>query len=113
MRVASSILRAAGYRVEETVCPNEAARKVTGGLAPDLLLTGFIFKETNGIALAEQIRVRAPGLPVLIVTTGALPVPAASADCEFHVLAKPFSAASLRRAVASLLPVAAPSMQRV
>ena len=90
--------------MDDTVCPLAAVGKVAAGLKPDLLLTGFIFKETDGIALAEAIRAQLPGLPTLIVTTGALPLPVSLAQDDYRVLAKPFSAGALREAVASLLP---------
>jgi len=95
----SAMLRHAGYNVESTTSPADAVRWVHNGVAPELLLTGYIFCGTDGLELTRQIRVALPGLPVLMATTGAEQCSVDLAREGLHVLPKPFPSAALRNAI--------------
>lgn len=95
-------LRNLGYSVLTTTTPVEARRRaeqLSGAI--DLLLTDVILPEASGPALAQQISVLRPGLPVLYMSghptqlirqRGLLPE-------HVHLLRKPFTLQELARAV--------------
>ncbi len=97
--VIAGILRRSGHDVRTASDSCEAVRMVMDGLSPDLLVTGFIFSGTNGVAMAQEIRCHVPQLPVLIVTAGAENLPAAISRHGFSVLPKPFLPRELTNAV--------------
>ncbi len=97
------VLRRRGYEVEVAVRACDAVRLVLDGLQPQLLVTGFIFGDTNGIALAQDIRCYVPNLPVLLVTTGAQELPPGISRRGFTVLLKPCLPQELLEAVATAL----------
>ena len=97
--VIAAILRRSGHEVETATDSCDAVRMVVDGLHPGLLVTGFIFAATNGVAMAQEIRCHAPGLPVLIVTAGAENLPPAITRYGFSVLPKPFLPRELTEAV--------------
>jgi DNA-binding NtrC family response regulator len=101
--VIAGMLRRSGYEVETASDACNAVRAVIEGLRPDLLVTGFIFAGTNGVAMAQEIRCHAPGLPVLIVTAGAENLPPTLARHGFSVLPKPFLPRELIAAVTEAL----------
>jgi DNA-binding NtrC family response regulator len=103
LRVIAGVLRRSGYEVAVSGDPCAAVRLVLNGLHPDLLVTGFVFAGTNGVAMAQEIRCYAPGLPVLIVTAGAENLPPNIARHGFSVLPKPFLPRDLTGAVAAAL----------
>ena len=103
LSVIAGVLRRSGHEVVDTNDPCAAVRMVLSGLRPDLLVTGFVFAGTNGVAMAQEIRCHAPGLPVLIVTAGAEDLPPAIVHHGFSVLPKPFLPRELKEAVARAL----------
>ncbi len=103
--IIAGILRRSGQEVETAGDSCEAVRMVINGLRPDLLITGFIFAGTNGVAMAQEIRCHVPRLPVLIVTAGAENLPPAIVRYGFTVLPKPFLPQALIGAVKEALAV--------
>jgi DNA-binding NtrC family response regulator len=101
--VMAGILRHSGHEVATAVDSCEAVRIVVEGLRPSLLVTGYIFAGTNGVAMTQEIRCHAPGLPALIVTAGAENLPPALARHGFSVLPKPFLPRQLEDAVSAAL----------
>jgi FixJ family two-component response regulator len=68
-----------------------------------MLLTDIVMPGTSGIVLAEELRARLPGLPVLLMsgyTSGALPGDRSLPE-GMSLIRKPFTTASLLRAVAA------------
>lgn len=62
------ILRDENYEVVPAASPQAAIAAVDSGLIPDLLITDVVMPGLTGIALAAQIRERAPEIPVLYET---------------------------------------------
>ena len=69
--------------------PCDAVRMAISGYRPDLLLTEFVLPEMHGVALINEMRTHIPGLPAVILTTGALPLPESFRRRGIWVLAKP------------------------
>lgn len=65
----------------------------------DLMITDIRMPEMNGLVLAEKVRVREPGLPVLFVSGFADP----AERMNGNLLRKPFSPAALIGRVQKLL----------
>ncbi len=103
LNVMATIVRRAGHRVECATSAEEALRMVRDGVAPRILLTGYIFPETTGLQLIRQIREQVPNLPVLITTTGAVECREDLARERVHVLQKPFVSAALKEAISEAL----------
>jgi len=97
--IIAAVLRRSGHEVETATDSCDAVRMAMNGLRPDLLITGFIFAATNGVAMSQEIRCYAPGLPVLIVTAGAENLPPTISRHGFSVLPKPFLPQQLIEAV--------------
>ena len=101
-----TILERLGYEVEAVRSAAEALLWVEGGGDADLLLTDVVLPGMNGVALAEQVAARRPGLRVLFMSayTNQESVPDRSLNgspCAF--LPKPFSLEVLTRTVRDLL----------
>ena len=68
-RLACRVLRKAGYRVEEYSSPDAAIEAFDSlPVSPQLLLTDVVMPGTNGRALYETLRERAPSLRVLYMS---------------------------------------------
>jgi CheY-like chemotaxis protein len=65
----------------------------------DFVITDLHMPDMDGIALAEEIKSRKPGLPVLLITGNRLPRSSPAID---QVLLKPFSKDQLKEAIAVL-----------
>jgi CheY-like chemotaxis protein len=65
----------------------------------DFVITDLHMPEMDGIALAEEIKSRKPGLPVLLITGNR---PVRSSPAIDRVLLKPFSKDQLKEAIAVL-----------
>jgi PAS domain S-box-containing protein len=101
MNVATAMLQSLDYEVEAVSTP-VAALDVLNKRDFDLVLSDIVIPgPMNGIALANEIRIRKPGLPVLLAT-GYSPE-ASQADSEFPMLRKPFQLAELSRALSRLI----------
>ncbi|MEW5854661.1 MAG: response regulator [Myxococcota bacterium] len=100
------ILRQAGYVVREAADGATALRLLDQGPgAVDVLLTDVLMPGMDGVALAREVRARAPGLPVVFMTGYAdqrLPADPGGRG-KAVTLHKPFSPAELLAAVGSAL----------
>jgi CheY-like chemotaxis protein len=98
----AAMLRRLGYRVTTAADGHEALRILNQGLHPDLLFTDVLLRGgMNGVALARQARALRPDLPVLF-TSGLADHAALREEGLMPwavVLAKPFRAPDLARAV--------------
>lgn len=104
--VARRMLEGAGYTVVEAADGEEAIRVIEEeSVRPDILVTDVVLPGMSGRELANVVRERLPGLPVLfasgytdeeIASRGAL-------DAGTHLLEKPFTAEGLLQAVRRVL----------
>jgi CheY-like chemotaxis protein len=96
----SMVLRGHGYDVVDTASGDDALDLCDRGF--DLLIADLVMPPEGGLALAETLRQRIPGLRVLFISGyGALQSGSTSLD---PVLGKPFSGAELLQRVAELVP---------
>jgi two-component system, cell cycle sensor histidine kinase and response regulator CckA len=102
--VVTLMLSRAGYEVVTAPSPTDALAVLERATAPiDMLLTDIVMPGASGIVLAEEVRDRYSGLPVLLMsgyTSGALPGDPPLPD-GMSLIRKPFTTASLLRAVAA------------
>ncbi len=103
LRLGERALSRAGWRVVAVSCAADAlAALESDGVVPCALVTDLVLPDGDGLALAEAVRLRCPGLPV-ILTSGyageALRGRAAAAGIT--VLAKPHGMAVLMEQVAA------------
>ncbi len=101
-----TVLRRAGYHVEEAPEP-AAALELAAGLdpAPDVLVTDVIMPGMRGTELASQLKARQPGLPVVYIS-GYGTATDQEHDIDTHgdaLLEKPFGPDALLRAVRNAL----------
>lgn len=96
-------LRDLGYQVTEASSAAAALDLVEQGLVPDVLVTDHIMADKTGAQLAQEVRQRFAGLPVLIITGYANLTP--SQIRGYEVLSKPFRRAEL---AARLLQLVSP-----
>ncbi len=66
--LATELLRFLGYEVLVAEGPEHALRLLEGAPRLDLLLTDVVMPAMDGLALAERVRERRPGLPVLYMS---------------------------------------------
>jgi len=90
-----------GYEVTEAGSAAAALKLIDEGLRPDALVTDHIMENKTGAQLAQELRLRMPDLPVLIITGYANLTP--SQISSFEVLAKPFRRRDLADRLAQLL----------
>ncbi len=104
-KLAGRVLRERGYTVLEAEDGNAALRFLERGDPIDLLLSDAILPGGGGRELAELIRERAPGLPVLFMSGHATPALTRRGilRSDVELLEKPFTAASLARKVRAVL----------
>ena len=104
-RPAADRLRDLGYEVLEAHDGPEALRLLNGS-GPNLLITDVgLPNGMNGRQVAEAVRERFPGLPVLFVTGYA----AASLPLGVEVIGKPFKLDALARRVQAILGPSLPA----
>jgi CheY-like chemotaxis protein len=85
-----------------------ALRKVDSGEKFDLVLVDFKMPEMDGKALAHELKIRCPALPIVLVTGAVLDTCSPDIAC---VLYKPFSLNDLGAVIAGLpLRVCKPSL---
>ncbi|TNC52528.1 PAS domain S-box protein [Rubellimicrobium rubrum] len=90
-----------GFDVIEAGSAEAALQLIEDGAPFDLLVTDHLMPGMTGAQLAREVKVRRPGLPVLIVS-GYAEVDGLAPDLPR--LVKPFRAAELAERVASILP---------
>ncbi|PWC31544.1 hypothetical protein TSO221_33885 [Azospirillum sp. TSO22-1] len=103
-RVAVRQLVELGYRVEEAESGDRALARVGDGLRPDLLFTDVIMPGSlDGIELADRLRARIPGLPVLLSSgfteRAVLSTRVQDRPVGYTLLAKPYRKAHLAQAL--------------
>ncbi|WP_165982247.1 response regulator [Dankookia rubra] len=97
------LLADAGFACVEAADAREALALLDGGLRPSVLLTDFnLGPGLNGLALAAEALARLPGLAVVHVTANADYLLEHALRPQEQVIAKPFNADMLVRAVARL-----------
>jgi PAS domain S-box-containing protein len=95
--VAVSLLEELGYRTIEADCAPAAIEKLADGQPIDLVFTDVVLPgSTDGLALAQQISIDYPRLPVILTTGYAKRL---DADPGFPVLRKPYDISALGRAI--------------
>ncbi|MBI1181420.1 MAG: response regulator [Alphaproteobacteria bacterium] len=100
-----TILEELGYRTLSAPDAAAAMELVGGGQAISLLLTDVVMPGMSGWDLAKAAAEARPGLPVLFTTgyTDNVLLRRAGLDDRIHVLAKPFKAQELAKAIEGLL----------
>jgi two-component system chemotaxis response regulator CheY len=104
----SSILKRAGFSCETADTGEAAFAKVSGGLAPCLVITDYHMPGMHGVDLISKLR-RVPSTrftPMLVLTTDSHPEKrgAAKAAGATGWLVKPVDAAALLQVVKQLVP---------
>ncbi|OYZ17083.1 MAG: hypothetical protein B7Y35_00415 [Sphingomonadales bacterium 28-64-96] len=89
-----------GYDVIEAASGEQALRLLDEGPAPDVLVTDYLMPGMSGADLAQAVRARKPGLPILIVSGYADPDGIAP---DLSRLRKPFRSAELAQSIANLV----------
>jgi two-component system chemotaxis response regulator CheY len=106
----SGILTRAGYQCETAPDAKAAIGKVSGGLAPCLVITDYHMPGMHGVELIQQLRRLGPTrfVPMLVLTTDSEPEKRAAAKAAGATgwLVKPVAAPDLLGIVAQLAPAA-------
>jgi CheY-like chemotaxis protein len=104
------VLSDAGYRVAEAATAEEAVALIEEGPPPALLITDVLLPTASGPELADLVRARLPGLPVLFVS--GYDGDRLSSDGRVGpgtpFLSKPFAAEALLGAVRSAIDARTP-----
>jgi signal transduction histidine kinase/PAS domain-containing protein len=103
---AQSVLAGLGYSVSVAADGAQALALLDGGLQPDLLLTDILLPNgMDGLAVAEQVKLRRPGIPVLYMSGYVENVGAAQQhlDPQTNLLLKPFRRVALAAMVRARL----------
>lgn len=90
-----------GYEVVEAGSADEALRLIDEGLVPDLVVTDHIMPGMNGAQLAQALKARRPGLPILVIS-GYAELDGVQPDLPR--LTKPFRNAELANSLSALMP---------
>jgi CheY-like chemotaxis protein len=93
-----------GYEVVEAASAEEALRLLGREHHIDGIITDHLMPGMSGVDLAQAVRAKRPGTPVLLVSGFA---EAESREAGLPLLAKPFRQSNLAEALAALLPQAA------
>ena len=113
--LATELLRFLGYEVLVAEGPEHALRLLEGAPRLDLLLTDVVMPAMDGLALAERVRERRPGLPVLYMSGYSRDVLERRGvdPASVRLLHKPFTARALGDAVRAALEAGGgPSAER-
>jgi len=103
---AEAVLTGLGYEVIAAVDGVDALTKIDAGLRPDLLLTDILLPNgMDGLAVAEQVQHRIPGIPVLYMSgyVENIDLQKSRLDPQTNLLLKPFRKASLATMVRARL----------
>lgn len=104
--LAETVLASAGYAVVSAPSGEQALSVLDGGARIDLLFTDVMMPgEMNGLQLADQVRARRPGTPVL-VTTGYMDEPPAARGQRLDIPGKPWRQDDLPARARAILPAA-------
>ena len=96
-----------GYRSQHMRNAGTALALLLGGERFDLMLSDIVMPGgMNGIELARKVRQHFPWLPILLTTGFARPA-AEVQQAGFHLIAKPYNAASLLDAITKTRAAAA------
>jgi PAS domain S-box-containing protein len=95
----AEMLRAMGHTVIDASGGAEALAKLRAGGPFDVVVTDYVMPRMNGAELADELRKRQPGLPVLVITGYA----GGELELTLPYLAKPFRQTDLAAALAALL----------
>jgi len=106
----AEMLREMGHRVAEAGSGAAALSQLGAGHDFDLLITDYLMPGMRGSELAEEVRLRLPGLPALLMTGYANLAKGEAAGIPR--LPKPFREADLARHVAALLARETPDERR-
>jgi len=68
LRLIGTLLRRAGYRVEETDDPDAVLRRFDAAVPPDLLITDIMMPRMSGLTLAHRIATAHPGVRVIYLS---------------------------------------------
>ena len=97
---AEGLLVDLGCEVFSAECGEEAL-KLIEGRDIDLVLSDVVMPGMSGVELARRMRETYPGVPVLLATGYSDEI--VKRGSEFNVLAKPFGAVDLSKAMAAVL----------
>jgi CheY-like chemotaxis protein len=103
--LAETVLASAGYAVVSAPSGEQALNVIDEGGEIDLVFTDVMMPGgMNGLQLADQVRARRPGTPIL-VTTGYMDELPATRGQRLDVLSKPYRQEDLLARVRAILPV--------
>jgi PAS domain S-box-containing protein len=102
--LAETMLASAGYAVVSAPSGEQALDMLEAGGEIDLVFTDVMMPGgMNGLQLADQVRVRRPGTPIL-VTTGYMDELPATQGARLDILGKPYRQEDLLARVRAILP---------
>jgi CheY-like chemotaxis protein len=102
--LAETMLATAGYAVVSAPSGEQALNLLDEAEAIDLVFTDVMMPGAmNGLQLADQVRTRRPGTPIL-VTTGYMDELPAARGQRLDILSKPYRQEDLLARVRSILP---------
>jgi CheY-like chemotaxis protein len=102
--LAETVLASAGYAVVSAPSGEQALSVLDEGAEIDLVFTDVMMPGgMNGLQLADQLRARRPGTPIL-VTTGYMDELPAARGQRFDILGKPYRQEDLLARVRGILP---------
>jgi signal transduction histidine kinase len=101
----AAMLEDLGHVVQEVSTAAEALRALEAAPLPGLVITDHAMPGMTGLALAREIRVRYPGLPV-IIASGYAELPADNDASGFLRLSKPFRQSELMSMMSAVLTIA-------
>ena len=104
--LAETMLEAAGYAVVSAPSGEQALNVLDEGAEVDLVFTDVMMPGgMNGLQLADHVRLRRPGTPIL-VTTGYMDELPAARGQRLDILSKPYRQEDLLARVRAILPLA-------
>jgi DNA-binding NtrC family response regulator len=96
------LLTEQGHRVILASNADEALQRLREGLRVDLVVSDLVMPgEIDGLGLAQAVRAKWPGVPVLLVS-GYSDRASQAQECGFVLLSKPFSPEALNAHIAEL-----------
>ena len=108
-------LTAAGHEVEEA-WNGDVALAAYRRQASDLVITDLVMPEKDGLQMIMELRRLDPAVKIIAMSGGGRTLGQAQLYLEsaklfgaLHIMAKPFTAATLMKAVAAVLPPPGPS----
>jgi CheY-like chemotaxis protein len=94
-QVARVMLEEMGSLVIEADCGAEALLRLQANPAIDLMLVDYTMPQMTGVELAHQVRLKLPGLPVVLMTGYSAATLGEAGPDVFEILQKPFRAEAL------------------